>query len=149
MVKNYAGQPLLFKIGRSIFMVRLILIIHFLSLVACLLNGLSVKYQAILILLVTVSLINQLSAYNRASSACLKYLDSDGWGVAHDSHVFIPIDISATTVLTSLLTVLYFEQGETRKVLVIFKDAMTEKEYRKLRVTLKTSGLKIRNHGEI
>ncbi len=149
MVKNYAGQSLFFKIGRSIFMLRLILIIHFLSLVACLLNGLPVKYQAILILLVTASLINQLFAYNRASGACLKYLDNNGWEVTYDSHVFIPIDISAATVLTSLLTVLYFQQGEIRKILVIFKDAMTEKEYRKLRVTLKTSGLKIRNHGEI
>jgi len=148
MVKSYPGCPLFFKIGQSDFMLRLILIIHFLSLVACLLNGLPVKYQVILILLVTVSLFNQLSVYNKENGACLKYVENGGWEFSHDSLVFIPIDISATTVLTSLLTVFYFKQEKTRKVLVIFKDAMAEKEYRKLRVALKTSGLKIGKHGE-
>lgn len=146
---NTVDYTLYFKVERSTYKVSLILIIHFLSFVACFLNGLSTQYQLILFFFVGVSLIIQLFGYTKQCTACLKCVDGNGWALAFDSHAFIPIDIATTTILTSLFTVLYFRQGEAKKILLIFKDAMSDKEYRKLRVTLKTTGLNSGKHGDI
>ncbi len=148
-MKTHSDQSLSFMIGKSRFMILFLLIIHLLSVIACLLSGLSINYQVILVLVITVSLFKQLSDYNETNGGCLKYDGIGDWKFASDCRVSTSIDISGATVLTSLLTVLYFKQENRKKTLVIFKDAMTGTEYRKLKAALKMSGMKTRNHNEI
>lgn len=133
-------KPLFFHIKRSKYWIRFILMTHFLSFAACLLNGLSLRYQMIMFLLVGVSLINQLSSYNKQTTAYLRYMDTNKWEFAPDKYKFFDI-VATATILNPLLIVFFFKQGDAKKILLIFKDAMSDKEYRKLRVAIKMTSI--------
>ncbi len=132
-------DPQMFRIGVSRYCKCLIWMMHGSAFSACWLAAISLEFQLIMILLIAESLIYQLSVYNKVCIFRLKYVDRVGWEIALENHEYVKVDISASSVLTSLCIVLHLKQGRARKNLLIFNDAMSEQEYRKMRVAVKMS----------
>lgn len=128
-----------FVIGRSRLMTLIIDSLHTLSISACWLNALLFIHSLMLSLLVTLSWIFHHKAC-KADSTYLRYTASHGWAISFENEDYLPIEIKPTTVTGRLLTVLHFKFEKRSNILVIFKDAMTANNYRRLIVLLKISG---------
>lgn len=128
-----------FTIGRSRWLRQAIDCLHVLSMCACWLNDLPIVYRLILSLLVIASWFVQRTAC-KAGRIFVRYTVSEGWAVSFDGEHYLAIKIKPTTVTGNMLTVLHFSIDKHTRALVIFKDAMSANDYRKLIVNLKISG---------
>ena len=128
-----------FTLGRSRSLKRTIDCLHVLSIFACWLSELPLVYRLILSLLVVLSWFVQ-HKVGEAANILLRYTVSESWAVSFDGEHYLSINIKPTTVTGSMLTVLHFNIDQHTRALVIFKDAMSSNDYRKLIVNLKISG---------
>lgn len=126
-------------VGRSRHLNQAIDGLHVLSLSACWLSDLPIVYALVLSMLVVVSWPVRRKA---CETGCifLRYTVAEGWAVSFDGGHYLPIIIKPTTVTGGMLTVLHFSIDKRARTLVIFKDAMSANDYRKLIVNLKISG---------
>lgn len=76
---------------------------------------------------------------SKANSLYLRYTASEGWAVSFGD-VFHAVNIKPTTVVGRTLAVLHFTTDSGGRTLVIFNDAMTASDFRRLIVKLKISG---------
>lgn len=113
--------------------------LHALSVLACWLNDLTILYSLALSLLAIASWYFQHKACE-ASCIYLRYTPTDGWTVSFDGNEYFVVQIRPTTMVGRMLTVLHFSAKNSHSSLVIFKDAMTANDYRRLIVALKISG---------
>lgn len=71
----------------------------------------------------------------------IKHTEAVGWEVSEGNN-FEPIEILESTVITIFAIFLHFKKDVRRKSLLIVNDALTEDDYRRLIVRLKTAGKK-------
>lgn len=133
-------STLQFTIAQSQWRLYLVHGLHALSITACWLNSLAVPLQLAATLLVLASWVVQYKA-SCTKEVYLRYSTTDAWTISYDGETFALIKIKAETVISSLLSVLHFEAGNLPGSLLIFKDALSADQYRKLIVQLKISGL--------
>jgi hypothetical protein len=129
-----------FTIGQSRWLKATIGFLHALSVLACWLNDLTILYSLALSLLVIVSWHFQHNKACKASCIYLRYTPTGGWTVSLDGNEYFVVQIRPTTMVGRMLTVLHFSAKNSHSTFVIFKDAMTANDYRRLIVALKISG---------
>lgn len=112
---------------------------HLLALVACLGNALPFVLRLLGVAMVAASLMLSLRE-NRVTSRAigLNYSEAGGWTlcVCGDTH---KVEIMASTVYLSWLIVLHYRVMQERdlRTLLIFRDAVGDENYRKLKVALR------------
>lgn len=84
--------------------------------------------------------------YTQFQPYCIRYHEASTWSVAITGNEFQTLQILPSTVVTIWLIVLHFrlENGKFQSLL-IFNDALSDKDYRGLVVTLKIAGLSEHN----
>ena len=129
-----------FSIGHSRDLLTLINGLHILSILACWLSALPLPLRILLSLLLAFSWHFQHKACS-ADCTYLRYTSNAGWAVAfHDHMSYDSLILKPSTVAGGMLTILHFEVKNCNKTLLIFKDAMSANDYRRLIVLLKISG---------
>ena len=128
-----------FTIGRSLRLRLAINGLHVLSILASWLNDLPIFLNLLLSAVVMASWFFQYKACE-ADSIYLRYTLNDGWAVSFSADNYLAVKIKPTTVVARMLIVLHLHADNRSKTLVIFNDAMTAHDYRRLTVLLKISG---------
>ena len=118
--------------------------LHFLALFAMIISQLPDLLKIILILLIWVHFILEKRRYAKQKQPqILIYSEGLGWKLLMDQ-VAETIEIQPSTVITSFLIIIHykiiFSENKIRSI-VCFKDALNPKEFKKLSVQLKISGL--------
>ena len=129
-----------FIIGQSRCLLILINSLHMLSILACWLSALPLAARLFTCVLISYSWYFQFKAH-KAECTYLRYTSNVGWAVAfQDQARYDSLILKPSTVTGNMLTILHFDLENCSKTLMIFKDAMTANDYRKLLVLLKISG---------
>lgn len=132
----------LFLLQSSLMKRMLLLIIHLLAVTAACLNGLPLAIRFILLLGLGLSLIIWIWGYNSDNGVQISFSEQAGWQLRRDKGTFFSIRILPDSVVTVWGIALLFEAGERRQTLIIFNDMLSTRDFRKLTVLIKTSGLK-------
>jgi len=136
-------QPQIFKINHSEWMVKCLLALHLLPIPFIFLSSLSFNNQLLLIVSIFISLLVYLKREICFNSITISYSTIKGWEFGQVEDVFSSIQVLPSTVLTPYLLILHFKlQNNSKKTILICRDALIDDEYRKLLVLLKISGLK-------
>lgn len=115
------------------------------ALSACWLNGLAIGYRLFLIAVLSLVWLSQAKGL-RARSCYLRYTAQQGWSISFDGgNEYCAVTIKSSTVVGSLVTFLHYAtEDKAFDTLVIWKDALTPGDYRRLIVKLKLS-----DHGRV
>ena len=118
----------------------IIVVVHGLAIIAGIVNVLPFAVKLPLIMAVCFSLIKLLRQYYFSpQNFRISYSGSRGWQFA-TANDYYPIEILGTTVITNLVTILHFKGQDGKKwTILVFSDAVTAEDYRKLKVQLKIS----------
>nr|WP_305907728.1 protein YgfX [Methylomarinum sp. Ch1-1]MDP4520503.1 hypothetical protein [Methylomarinum sp. Ch1-1] len=130
----------IFAIEHSQRLNGLILSTHLLAAAGCWLNSLALSNRLILLVFLLSSLFIQLWRYNKKQIVSLKYSEHGGWELVLINDLCIPVEFEATSVLTVWMMLLSCKIGRQKKIIVVFSDALSDKDYRTMLATLKTSG---------
>jgi membrane-bound toxin of toxin-antitoxin system len=122
----------------SRFFAVIIIVVHGLAIIASIVNVLPFTLKLTLNIAVCFNLIFMLQQYYfTAKNFSLRYSAGQGWQFATGKD-FYPIEILPTTVITRFVTILHFKGQDGEKwAILIFSDAVTAENYRKLKVQLK------------
>lgn len=112
------------------------------ALTACWLNGLAIGYRLFLGSLLGMAWLSQAKGL-RARSCYLRYTAQQGWSISFDGgNEYRTVTIKSSTVVGSLVTFLHYATDDKAfDTMVIWKDALTPGDYRRLIVKLKLSDL--------
>lgn len=80
-----------------------------------------------------------MSKQNHAKDYKIKHTEGSGWEL-NEGKDFETIDIEKSTVLTTFAIFLHFKKKTKKQSLLILNDMLTEDDYRRLIVRLKTNG---------
>jgi hypothetical protein len=130
---NYSWQ-----ISKSKWLMWLLLVVYFLSLLACLMNALS--WWIKIILVIGIFLNAWLTFKNRTHESWqLDFDDENSWQILEDSTTQT-IKILPSTVISKIFIFLHYQTEKKKFYRLIFKDALLPNinDYRQLIVTLKT-----------
>lgn len=132
-----------FKLNKSPLLIRWLIIIHSLTAFSSLANALIWPYKLIVLLMVGYSLFFYLRYYqSRFQPYEIRYSENLIWQLAIGDDDFQAIEVLPSSVITVWLIVLHFRLGKSKQQrLVIFNDALDDKDYRALAVALKIAGL--------
>ncbi len=142
------AQILLIECTASKRLIRYVWFLHTIVLQAIIFNGLALIVKLILGLLVLVHLKFALRP-SQNSTVIIRYTESTGWGFLVDN-VFKPIDVLKSTVITTQVVFLHFNdksqpQGLTwqrKSVFLLLSDRLSEPDYRHLVVKLRMTVIK-------
>jgi hypothetical protein len=136
MTKNTA-QTLTLLIKSSTYQLILIKALHLIILAACWLNNLPSLIQ---IGLSIIAIANAIYQYKQPKSDFyLRYSSGNQWSIALNNQHFQSITIQTTTVITQWLVILHYEMAQRSFTQLIFKDSLSNNDYRHLIVELKTN----------
>jgi hypothetical protein len=120
-------------IGRSRQLRQWLIVIHSLASLANLSSGLEISYKLLILLLILYSLrCYLLKDKPPFKPEQLRYSSDEAWQLAITSADFQIMRILPSTVVTSAFIVLHARVGEQKLHRVIFKDALTDNDYRAL-----------------
>lgn len=119
----------------------LVSLLHLLALIACWMSGIVLMVQSLLTVFLLVSLYVQLMDYNDINYIRLRFSEQSGWELAVKGESYRPIRIGSASVITRWVMVLYCGTGLKERTVVVFRDSLAEKQYRKLLALIKTTGL--------
>ena len=133
-------QSLHFTIQSSRLLTFTVIAIHLLAALSCWLAAMAISYKLMLLALVCFSwLLSGASA--KTCPIFLRYTAQQDWCLCGMGGEYLPIRIRPSTVISRTLIVLHWTRAEKCiGNLVIFKDAMSPNDYRRLLVCLKISG---------
>jgi len=134
-----------FKIRPSKWLYAWIVVLHSLALLICWLTISNFSVVLFLTMLIFVSYIYHIKVYNQSYQGSLKYQWKGKWSFAENQSPFKTIQILPESVLTPLVIILHFKQAKHKKVLLISRDTMPVKAYKRLMVMLKTT---VKNKGK-
>lgn len=130
-----------FTIGDSRYLRLAVDGLHVLAVVACWFNALPFSWRLMLSLSAVASWFFQRQAYGDWVGILLRYSAAEGWVVSFDGEAYFAVTMQPSSVVSGWLIVLHFKIDRQRvRSLVIFKDAMSANDYRRLIVGLKISG---------
>lgn len=115
---------------------------HIVAVIAAILNTLVLSYKIIIIALVVLSLWRNIMREMAAKAFSIRFNTISGWEVAMLDDDFNAVEILPATVITPNLIVLNYKMLDKEKhIILIVKDALTDDEFRRLKVQLRISGL--------
>jgi toxin CptA len=132
--------PLLLDLKQSRKLRQLLVVIHLLALGSSIANALPITVKLVLLIGICIHfwfIIKQLKTKHYK----IKHTESSGWELA-DGNDFEAIEIINSTVITTFAIFLHFRKNSKKQSLLIPNDALTEDDYRRLIVRLKTAGKK-------
>lgn len=116
---------------------------HVLALFASIANSLPVDIKLLIVLAVISSYWFIWQRYMNASYPyTLLYNDARGWELMDAKQQVYPVSIGGSSVTTPAIIILHLQlEDRTRRVMIIVRDAVSEEDFRQLRVQLKISRL--------
>jgi hypothetical protein len=154
--------PLLVKLKPSARLKRLTGFMHGIALMACLANTLPIIIKGALFIIIFLQLWYVMKR-PQSGSLAIEHTETRGWEVSMGSHIEA-VRILPSTVITIAVIFLHYEvqngvvdcipgnpgifkgrrilKGSRKKNLLVLSDALSEDEYRRLIVKLKTSTIK-------
>jgi membrane-bound toxin of toxin-antitoxin system len=120
----------------------LLVTMHILSVIAVYLTSLSLEVRVILLAGIGLSLIFWIWDYNLRGHEQIRFSEQAGWQLKRSKGAFFSIRILPASIVTLWCIVLLFENGGRRQTLIIFNDELPARDFRRLIVLIKTSGLK-------
>ena len=129
--------PLLMKLKPSKRLKQLLVVMHGLALASSIANALPV---AVKLALLTGIFLHFLFALKRLKieQHALKHSNAAGWGISNGND-FEPVQILNSTVITVFAIFLHFNNPAGKRSVLIVNDALSEADYRRLIVRLKTT----------
>lgn len=141
MLNKYAITQT-FKIKSSSVLIKCLVALHVMAVFAAIFNTLTLSYKTVIIALVLISLWRYMKREMAAKAFSIRFSSISGWEVAMLDDSFNAVEILPATVITPYLIVLNFKMPDKQKhIVLIVKDALTDDEYRQLKVQLRISGL--------
>lgn len=135
-LKKYS--PLLLELNHSVYLLRLIAVIHALALVACVVNSLPVLIKGVLFVAIAVHYYVQTKQLN-AQQYIIKHTETAGWELSAGGE-FVAVAVLPSTVISTIAIFLHLKADDNpRQNLVIVSDALAENDYRALISRLKTT----------
>lgn len=110
---------------------------HGLATLAAIVNDLAVAIKLAIVVAVVLNYRFSARTLQQAPTK-IRYSDSQNWQIVLNGE-YETVQILPDTVLTTLAIFLSFKQGKQRHHWLIAKDALSEADYRKLLVKLKTT----------
>ncbi|MDP3008992.1 MAG: hypothetical protein Q8N30_07980 [Methylococcales bacterium] len=142
--KKYS--PLLLELNHSIYLLRLMAVIHALALVACVLNSLPVLIKGAVFVAVVIHFYVQTKQLN-AQQYTIKHTEAAAWELSEGGE-FASVAVLPSTVISTIAIFLHLKtESKTRKNLVIVSDSLAADDYRSLIVRLKTTLHDTENYG--
>ncbi|MGZ5008176.1 MAG: protein YgfX [Methylobacter sp.] len=136
-MQNKHEAPLLVALKPSKKLKRLLVIIHLLALGSSLAAALPIAVK--LALLSGICLHLAFTVKHCQSAQCdIKHTEISGWEIA-EGNDFASIQILDSTVISVFAIFLHFKRGAERQTVLIMPDALSEDDYRRLIVRLKTA----------
>lgn len=133
-------SPLLLKLKPSKRLKRLLVVMHALALSSSIANALPAAVKLALLIGICVHLWLSLK-YRENEQYAIKHTETMGWEIFEGSD-FEPIEILNSTVVTVFAVFLHFNKNARSQSALIANDALSEDDYRRLIVRLKTAGKK-------
>lgn len=129
--------PLQVELKASSRLTQLLIVMHVLAMGSSLANALPLEIKFILLLGIVIHLLVMLKQLN-VRQYTLKQTEAFGWELS-DGKDFEPIHIQNSTVITTFALFLHFNKNTKRQSLLILNDSLTDEDYRRLIVRLKTA----------
>lgn len=137
-----SAQTQIFKVNHSKCLLKSLLALHLLPIPFIFLCSLSFNNKLLLLVVLFISLLVYLKREICLYGITISFSTIKGWEFGGIDGVFLPIQVLPSTVLTPYLLILHIKlQNNSKKTILIFKDALIDDDYRKLLVRLKISGL--------
>ncbi len=130
--------PLLLKTKPSDRLKQLLFVMHVLALGSSIANALPIMAKLALLAGIGLHLWFTLNRLKN-EQLTIKHTEALGWEIS-DSNDFKPIQILNSTVITTFAIFLHFTDDAHKRSLLILNDALSEDDYRRLIVRLKTAG---------
>jgi toxin CptA len=135
--------PLLVELKPSERLKWLLIVIHMLALGSSLANALPTAAKLVLLIGICMHLWFIIRRFKNESFK-IKHTEALGWAVLPEgsgsNHDFEPIQILNSTVITVFAIFLHFNKNAHKQSVLIINDALSEDDYRRLIVRLKTAG---------
>ncbi len=117
---------------------QLLIVLHLLALGSSIANALPLVFKLVLLTGIFVHFWFILKG-TEAMHYQLTHSEGSGWELTDDNDIEA-IEILNSTVITTFAIFLHFKKNAKRQSLLILNDMLTEDEYRRLIVRLKTAG---------
>jgi len=131
---------LLVELKPSKRLTRLLIVMHLLAVGSSIFNALPLAVRLSLSVGICLHLWFSMKRLTRKTYS-IKHTEAFGWEIA-DGNDFASIQILNSTVITVFAIFLHFNKNAHKHSLLILNDALTEDDYRRLIVRLKTTGKK-------
>lgn len=118
----------------------LVSLLHLLALLSVLLASLIMSVNLTLCMLLFVSYWYQIK-YKLNQAVAIRYSKESQWQIAFAAEPYQVITLLGSTTLSSWLVLLQYRLNTKVGYLAIFKDAVTDTEFRRLKVCLKLNGI--------
>jgi toxin CptA len=132
--------PLLLVLKPSRLLKQLLVVLHVLALASSFANALPIAIKLSLSTLICIHLYDRIKRLQNELYT-LKHTEALGWEISGNAD-FQPIQILNSTVITLSAIFLHFNNNAKKQSVIIASYALTEEDYRRLIVRLKTTGLK-------
>ena len=124
------------ELNHSIYLLRLMTVIHALALVACVVNSLPVLIKGAVFVTVVIHYYVQSKQLN-AQQYTIKHTEPAAWELSEGGE-FVSVAVLPSTVISTVVIFLHLKtESKTRKNLVIVSDSLAADDYRSLIVRLK------------
>lgn len=118
----------------------LVSLLHLLALLSVLLASLIMSVTVTLCMLLFLSYWYQIK-YKLNQSVAIRYSKENQWQIAFAAEPYQVITLLGSTTLSSWVVLLQYRLNTKVGYLAIFKDAVTDTEFRRLKVCLKLNGI--------
>lgn len=139
MLKKHEPS-LLFELKPSKRLKRLLIVIHALALGSSIANALPITIKLALLTGICMHL-RFTTKHLTSEQYKIKHTEALGWEIS-DGNDFEPIQILNSTVITVFAIFLHFTNNAHKQSVLIVNDALSEDDYRRLIVRLKTAAKK-------
>jgi toxin CptA len=129
--------PLLVELKQSRKLIQFLVVIHVLALAASIANALPVIVKSVLFIGICIHHWFTLKRVNEQHYK-IRHTEGLGWELA-DGNDVEAIEIINSTVITTFAIFLHFKNNAKKQSLLILNDALSDDEYRRLIVRLKTA----------
>lgn len=137
-VLNKHEQALILTITPSKVLIHVLCLVHLLALAACIICILPTGLKIALFIACSMNF-GFFVKYLKNKQYILKHSYSSGWEISEGDRV-VSIQIENSTVVTLVAVFLHFRQpNKAKETIVILPDSLTEDDFRRLIVKLKTS----------
>jgi len=133
-------SPLLVELRPSRRLKQLLAVMHLLALASSIANALPVIVKLALAIGIGLHFYLALTRLKSEQHA-IRHSEASGWEIASGND-FKPIQIRNSTVLTLFAIFLHFDKNAHKQSVLIVNDALSEDDYRRLIVRLKTADKK-------